>query len=63
MPRPNYDRVRVSFHISRTGKAAVEAKAAELERSVSETYRLLLRLGLDHAPKAEKPSNEKQVRF
>jgi len=50
MPKPNRDRVMVSFYISRSGKAAVEALAAEKGQSKADTYRELLRLGLQHSP-------------
>lgn len=40
----------VSFYISRSGKAAVEALAAEKGQSKADTYRELLRLGLQHSP-------------
>jgi hypothetical protein len=51
MPKPNRDRVMVSFYISRSGKAAVEALAAEKGQSKADTYRELLRLGLQHTAK------------
>lgn len=51
MPRPNHDRVMVSFYISRSGKAAVEALAVEKGQTKADTYRELLRLGLQHTAK------------
>jgi hypothetical protein len=41
----------VSFYISRAGKAAVEALAAKRGQTKAETYRELLRIGLQHAPR------------
>lgn len=56
MPRPNRDRVMVSFYISRDGKAAIEALAAEKGQTKADTYRELLKLGLQHATKRRKVS-------
>jgi len=50
MPRPNRDRVMVSFYIARAGKAAVEKLAKAKGQTKADTYRELLRLGLKHAP-------------
>jgi hypothetical protein len=41
----------VSFYISRSGKAAIEALAAEKGQTKADTYRQLLQLGLQHATK------------
>jgi hypothetical protein len=49
MPRPNKDRVMVSFYISRAGKQAVEELAAVKGQSKADTYRELLKLGLEQA--------------
>ena len=46
MPRPNRDRVMVSFYMDQRGKAAVEQLAAERGQSKADTYRELLYLGL-----------------
>lgn len=55
MARPNKDRVMVSFYVSRTGKQAVDDLADNLGQSKADTYRELLRLGLQH----HKPSERK----
>jgi len=39
----------VSFYISRAGKAAVEEMAAERGQSKADTYRELLRIGLQYS--------------
>lgn len=39
----------VSFYISRTGKQAVQALAAEKGQTLADTYRELLRIGLQHS--------------
>jgi predicted transcriptional regulator len=52
MPRPNKDRVMVSFYISRNGKLAVEQLAERLGQSKADTYRQLLKIGLQHAPRS-----------
>jgi hypothetical protein len=54
MPRPNKDRIMVSFYISRTGKAAVVELATRTGQTKADTYRELLRLGLQHHPKPRK---------
>lgn len=51
VPRPNHDRVMVSFYISRAGKAAIEQLASEKGQTKADTYRELLQLGLQHATK------------
>ena len=50
--RPSRDRVMVSFYLARSGKAAVEALAAENELSKADTYRALLKMGLARAQKS-----------
>ena len=47
--RPSRDRVMVSFYISRTGKEAVEKLAAAKGQTKADTYRELLRIGLQHS--------------
>lgn len=54
MPRPSRDRVMVSFYISRTGKAEVEKLAKTRGQTKADTYRELLRVGLQHTTKTEK---------
>lgn len=49
--RPSRDRVMVSFYLARSGKAAVEELAAANEATKADTYRALLKLGLDRASK------------
>lgn len=51
MPRANNDRVMISFYVSRTGKQAVQSRANDLNQTMADTYRELLRIGLQHAPK------------
>ena len=41
----------VSFYISRTGKEAVAEMAEAKGQTLADTYRELLRLGLQHAKK------------
>jgi hypothetical protein len=56
MARPNKDRVMVSFYVSRTGKQAVDDLADNLGQSKADTYRELLRLGLQHhKPRERQP--------
>lgn len=50
MARRNMDRVMESFYIGRAQKADVEALAEQLGQSKADTYRQLLRIGLQHAP-------------
>jgi hypothetical protein len=45
----------VSFYISRTDKAAIEALAVEKEQTQADTYRDLLHLGLDASAPAWPP--------
>lgn len=52
MPRPNKDRVMVSFYISRTTQATINALAERLGQSKADTYRQLLSDGLKRAPKS-----------
>jgi hypothetical protein len=47
MPRPNRDRVMVSFYLDRDGKAAVEDMAIAEGLTKSDTYRELLKRGRD----------------
>lgn len=54
MPRPNRDRVMVSFYISRAGKAAVEEMAAEKGQTKADTYRQLLDAGYNAIKREER---------
>lgn len=47
--RPSRDRVMVSFYLARSGKTAVEELAAANEATKADTYRALLKLGLQRA--------------
>lgn len=49
MPRPNKDRVMVSFYISRAGKQAVAELAASNGQTLADTYRELLKIGLERS--------------
>ena len=56
MARPNKDRVMVSFYVSRTSKQAIEDLADHTGQSKADTYRELLRLGLQHhKPRERQP--------
>jgi hypothetical protein len=55
MPRPNLDRVMVSFYVARTTKATVDKLAARRGEPKAETYRALLTYALREMPKGWKP--------
>jgi hypothetical protein len=50
----------VSFYISQASKAAVEALAAERGQSKADTYRELLRIGLQHAKRRVRTVTRKE---
>lgn len=55
MPRPNRDRVMFSFYIARTGKAAVEALAADRGETQADTVRAMLAYSLAKMPQGWHP--------
>jgi hypothetical protein len=55
MPRPNRDRVMMSFYIARAGKTAIEKLAAEREQTQADTIRTMLAYSAQHMPKGWKP--------
>lgn len=61
MPRPNRDRVMVSFYLSRSGKAAIEAVAKQREITKADAYRLMLTYAERHMPAKWEPRFEKEV--
>lgn len=46
--RPNRDRAMVSFYLARSGKAAIAERATKTGQTMADTYRELLRIGLEH---------------
>lgn len=55
MPRPNRDRVMVSFYLARSTKAAIAALAAKRDETQSDTLRSMLAYAERHMPKGWKP--------
>jgi hypothetical protein len=55
MPRPNRDRVMVSFYIARSGKAAIAKLAAERGETQADTHRAMLAYALAKMPKGWQP--------
>lgn len=55
MPRPNRDRVMVSFYIARSGKAAIADLAAKRGETKADTVRAMLAYAMTHMPKGWKP--------
>jgi len=55
MPRPNRDRVMVSFYIARSGKAAIRELAAERGETQADTFRAMLAYAERRMPKGWKP--------
>lgn len=54
------DRKMISFYISRDGELAVHELAVKLGQSKADTYRQLLKIGLEHAPtKPARPTDSK----
>ena len=51
MPRPNRDRVMVSFYIARSGKQAIQELAAERGETQADTVRSMLAYALQRMPK------------
>jgi hypothetical protein len=55
MPRPNRDRVMMSFYIARSGKAAIEQLAAERGETQADTIRAMLAYAQEKMPKNWQP--------
>lgn len=55
MPRPNRDRVMVSFYIARSGKAAIAELAAERGETQADTVRAMLAYAQQRMPRGWKP--------
>lgn len=55
MPRPNRDRVMVSFYLARAGKAAIVELAAERGQTQADTLRAMLAYAQRHMPKDWQP--------
>lgn len=55
VPKPNRDQVKVSHYISRAGEQAVRDRAKAAGQTLADTYRELLKIGLQHAPKVAPP--------
>lgn len=55
MPRPNLNRVRVSFHLGRDDKDAIEQLATERGEPKAETFRAMLAYARRKMPKGWKP--------
>ena len=51
MPRPNRDRVMVSFYISRAGKLEIEKVAEQRGCSKADAYRAMLAYAQQHMPR------------
>lgn len=51
MPRLNRDRIRVSFHLSRAGLAAVDERASAVHQSRAEMLRDMLAYAHAHMPR------------
>jgi len=57
MPRPNRDRVMISFYIARSGKAALRELAAERGETQADTLRAMLAYAERRMPKGWKPKD------
>lgn len=55
MPRPNRDRVMVSFYLARSGKAAVVELAEKRGETQADTVRAMLAYSLAHMPAKWQP--------
>lgn len=55
MPRPNRDRVMVSFYLARTDKAAITEIAAQREETTAATMRAMLAYAQTKMPAAWQP--------
>lgn len=56
MPRPNRDRVMMSFYIARAGKTWIEQLAAKRGQSQADTIRAALAYSQRHMPERWEPS-------
>ena len=55
MPRPNRDRVMMSFYITRSGKAAIKELAARRGQTQADTIRAMLAYAQQHMPERWNP--------